>query len=72
MAQANQVAKYGVVYVKEVATQDLPQEIREILASQNKVYAVHSEAGERLALVRDRKLAFILARQNDLTPVTVH
>jgi len=33
---------------------------------------VHSEAGERLALVRDRKLAFILARQNDLTPVTVH
>jgi hypothetical protein len=72
MVQANQVAKYGVVYVKEVATQDLPKEIREKLASQNKVYAVHSEAGERLALVRDRKLAFILARQNDLTPVTVH
>ncbi len=74
MAQANlnQSAKHAVVYVKEVATQDLPQDIREKLASQNKVYAVHSEAGERLALVRDRKLAFILARQNDLTPVTVH
>jgi len=72
MAQANQATKNGVVYVKEVAIQDLPQDIREKMASQNKVYAVHSEAGERLALVRDRKLAFILARQNDLTPVTVH
>ena len=28
--------------------------------------------GERLALVRDRQLAFFLARQNELTPVSVH
>jgi len=33
---------------------------------------VHDAAGERLALVADRKLAFLLARQNDLAPVTVH
>lgn len=46
--------------------------MRKKLATHSKVYAVHSEEGERLALVRDRKLAFILARQNDLTPVTVH
>ncbi|MYA88929.1 MAG: DUF1150 family protein, partial [Boseongicola sp. SB0662_bin_57] len=36
------------------------------------VYAVHSSDGERLALVKDRSLAFILARQNDLAPVNVH
>ena len=28
--------------------------------------------GERLALVKERALAFILARQNELTPVSVH
>ena len=36
------------------------------------LYALHSAAGERLALVRDRRLAFVLARQNNMTPVTVH
>ena len=34
--------------------------------------ALLERKGERLALVRDRNLAFILARQNDLDPVTVH
>jgi len=33
---------------------------------------VHSSEGQRLALVRDRKMAFVLARQNDMDPVTVH
>jgi hypothetical protein len=37
-----------------------------------KLYAVHSDQGERLALVKDRNLAFVLARQNDLSPVTAH
>ena len=37
-----------------------------------KLYAVHDASGERLALVKDRKLAFMLARQNDMTPVTAH
>ena len=36
------------------------------------LYALHDAAGERLALVRDRSLAFMLARQNDLAPVSVH
>jgi len=36
------------------------------------IYAVHRADGERLALVRDRALAFVLARQNDLAPVSVH
>ncbi len=36
------------------------------------IYAVHNEDGERLALVRDRRTAFVLARQNDMAPVSVH
>ena len=36
------------------------------------LYAVHKSDGERLALVKDRQMAFMLARQNHLSPVTVH
>jgi len=39
-----------IVYVREVAVEDLPDDIR----------------------VRDREMAFVLARQNDFAPVTVH
>jgi hypothetical protein len=61
-----------IVYVRPVAVADLPQEIREAAAGIRTLYAVHSEDGERLALVRDRKLAFALARQNDMAPVNAH
>lgn len=36
------------------------------------LWAVHDSDGARLALVADRKLAFILARQNELRPVSAH
>lgn len=61
-----------IVYVREVAVEDLPDDIRSQLGGLNKLYAVHSAEGERLALVRDREMAFVLARQNDFAPVTVH
>lgn len=61
-----------IVYVREVKVDDLPEELRPQAQGLTKLYAVHSAEGERLALVRDRKLAFALARQNDLAPVTVH
>jgi len=61
-----------IVYVREVNVDDLPEEIRPQVAGLKKLYAVHSAEGERLALVRDRHMAFVLARQNDLAPVTVH
>lgn len=60
------------VYVREVAVQDLPKELQAELAGVDHLYAVHDSDGERLALVKDRKLAFVLARQNDLEPVSVH
>ncbi|WP_412506090.1 DUF1150 family protein [Roseovarius sp. SYSU LYC5161] len=61
-----------VVYVKPVAVADLPDEVREQSDGMNQVYAVHDSDGQQLALVANRALAFELARQNDMTPVTVH
>ncbi len=61
-----------IVYVRSVEAADLPEEMQEQVAGQEQLYAVHSEDGQRLAVVADRNLAFVLARQNDFAPVTVH
>lgn len=65
-------AANNLVYIREVATNTLPEELQEQLPGVDSLYAVHDSEGERLALVHDRKMAFILARQNELTPVSVH
>ncbi len=61
-----------IVYVREVSVADLPEEVRDQAEGAEVLYAVHAADGERLALVKERNLAFVLARQNDLAPVTVH
>lgn len=61
-----------IVYVKTVDVADLPDEIRKEAGDLEHLYAVHREDGEQLALVADRRLAFILARQHDFAPVAVH
>jgi len=58
--------------MRPVNVEDLPEDMREQVGDLTTLYAVHSTEGERLALVRDRKLAFLLARQNNMEPVTVH
>mgnify|MGYP000002588033 FL=1 len=60
------------VYVKAVAVADLPKEVRDSAEGHEQLYAVHDAEGGQLALVAGRRLAFMLARQNDLTPVAVH
>ncbi len=65
-------AESPIVYVRAVKVADLPQEMREQAEGHKTLYAVHSSEGERLALVHDRALAFVLARQNDMEPVAVH
>ncbi len=62
----------NIVYVRPVQVADLPDEVQQQVAGLDTLFAVHNAAGERLALVRDRKLAFVLARQNDMSPVNVH
>lgn len=61
-----------VVYVRPVAVAELPKDVRDEVSGTDTIYAVHNADGERLALVKERKLAFMLARQNDFAPVTVH
>ncbi|MFV0512392.1 MAG: DUF1150 family protein [Jhaorihella sp.] len=61
-----------IVYVKAVDVADLPKAVRDEAAGRDHLYAVHDADGQQLALVADRKLAFTLARQHDLSPVAVH
>ena len=64
----------SLVYVRKVQVADLPdavqREARE--GGLDELYALHRADGEQVALVGDRRLAFNLARQNDLQPVSVH
>ncbi|MBI1219292.1 MAG: DUF1150 family protein [Rhodobacteraceae bacterium] len=61
-----------IVYVLPVAVTSLPDEVRAQVPGFSTLYAVHDADGERIALVRDRALAFALARQNDMAPVNAH
>ena len=61
-----------IVYVRPVAVADLPEEIRSQAMGLETLYAVHDSSGERLALVKDRWMAFALAREHDMAPVNVH
>lgn len=62
----------GLVYIKAVNVADLPSKLREAAGDKERIYAVHKADGEQVALVADRNLAFMLARQHDMEPVTVH
>ncbi|TNH39470.1 DUF1150 family protein [Paracoccus haeundaensis] len=60
------------VYIRQVAAATLPRDVQDQLPGVQTLYAVHDTDGERLALVQDRALAFTLARENELRPVSVH
>jgi hypothetical protein len=60
------------VYVKPVAVASLPESLREQAGELETIFAVHDAEGQQLALVADRDLAFVLARQYDRVPLTVH
>ncbi|MEM7732913.1 MAG: DUF1150 family protein [Pseudomonadota bacterium] len=62
----------AIVYVRAVKVDELPAEVRDQAQGLETIYALHNSDGEQLALVRDRKLAYSLARQNDMKPVAVH
>jgi len=63
---------HRIVYIRPVDVADLPEDMRDQADGRDHIYAVHAEDGERLALVRDRAVAFALARSNDFAPVAVH
>lgn len=62
----------GIVYIRQVPVAALPDAIRAQLPGVEQVWGVHSPDGACLALARDRTMAFVVARQNDLTPVSAH
>lgn len=62
----------NLVYIRPVAVRDLPEAVRIQVPDMKQLYAVHGADGERLALVRDRWMAFSLARENELQAVSVH
>lgn len=62
----------AIVYVKPMAVADLPAALQAQVEGVTVIYSVHRPNGDRLALVADRNLAFALARQHDMAPVSVH
>ncbi|MGB3556821.1 MAG: DUF1150 family protein [Jannaschia sp.] len=65
----------SLVYVRKVELADLPMAVQEEArdGGLDEIYALHRGAdGEQVALVGNRSLAFSLARENDLDPVSVH
>lgn len=66
------VTRGPIVYVRPVLVEDLPEDVQEQAEGLAVLYALHAPDGARIALVRDRASAFILARQNDMAPVNVH
>lgn len=65
-------AERAIVYVRPVLVADLPADIQDQVGDVATVYSVHRSDGEQVALVADRKLAFHLAREHQMVPVSVH
>ncbi len=59
------------VYVRTISADDLPEDVR-AQTDLTTLYAIHAETGERIAIVGDRRLAFVVARQHEMAPVSVH
>lgn len=65
-------ADRSIVYVRPVLVADLPEDMQAQIDGLATVYSVHRPDGEQVALVANRKLAFHLAREHEMTPVSVH
>ncbi len=61
-----------IVYIREVAVVDLPEEVQDQAEGLETLFEIGAENGDRLALVHDRETAFVVARQNDMQPLSVH
>ncbi|MBB5722687.1 hypothetical protein FHS72_002317 [Loktanella ponticola] len=61
-----------IVYLKEVAADDVPDGIDLDDHNQGPVFAIHDADGAQLAVAANRQIAIHLAQANDLVPVTLH
>jgi len=46
--------------------------IKRVVDDGTEVFAVHAADGTRIAVLANRDLAFVVVRQNDMEPVSVH
>lgn len=46
--------------------------IKAVMVKGQRLYSIHSAEGAPLGMVTERDVAFATARQNDLTPISVH
>ena len=67
MTRQDQSETRRIVYVRQVRRDELPPQ-----APSGALYAIHDENGARIGIAPERDLAFIAARQHELTPVSVH
>lgn len=61
-----------LAYIRRVDVTQLPPEVQDQVPEGAQVWGVHNAEGACLALTQNRDMAFVLARQNDLAPVSVH
>ena len=61
-----------IAYVRRVDPRTLPEEFREHTKGMTEVYSISGADGQMLAIVDDRKKAFVVARMNEMQPVSVH
>ena len=69
---ARPATERSIVYIRAGHVADLPADVQAKVGDLSTVYSVNRPDGERLALVADRTLAFVLARQHKMDPVNVH
>lgn len=62
----------SLAYIRLVPKEALPDELRDATTGTKAIYGIHDADGKILALVDDRDKAFLMARMNELHPVSVH
>jgi hypothetical protein len=60
-----------IVYIRAIDPEEVPEPARS-QAGTDAFYAIHDAQGNRLAVTTDRSIAFRLARENEMTPVSAH
>ncbi len=61
-----------IVYVRPIDLEELPSHVRAQAGGMSKIYGVFGPNGEQIAFTPNRATAFDLARENALTPLSVH
>jgi hypothetical protein len=61
-----------LAYIRLVDPAKLPSQVRKETEGMDRVYAIHNAEGQVLALVDNRDKAFVVARMNEMHPVSAH